>query len=103
MGSTTIFCGRILTFLSGVFPLGERSGVNLRGEYGPTWEGVKVIEKKGDGDENEIPAADAKQPGAEGDKMEVDEVKADGDVKKSTLVATSTDTNHGRPFSKSCS
>ena len=39
MGSTTIFCGRILTFLSDVFPLGERSGVNLRGEYGPTWEG----------------------------------------------------------------
>jgi THO complex subunit 1 len=40
MGSTTIFCGRILTFLSAVFPLGERSGVNLRGEYGPAWEGV---------------------------------------------------------------
>ena len=39
MGSTTKFCGRILTFLSRVFPLGERSGVNLRGEYGPTWEG----------------------------------------------------------------
>ncbi|KAG1886127.1 THO complex subunit 1 transcription elongation factor-domain-containing protein [Suillus subluteus] len=45
MGPTTIFCGRILTFLSGVFPLGERSGVNLRGEYGPMWEGVKEIEK----------------------------------------------------------
>jgi THO complex subunit 1 transcription elongation factor len=41
MGDTTKFCGRILTFLSGVFPLGERSGVNLRGEYGPTWEGVQ--------------------------------------------------------------
>ncbi|KAG2365466.1 UDP-glucose 4-epimerase [Suillus spraguei] len=46
MGSTTIFCGRILTFLSGVFPLGERSGVNLRGEYGPMWEGVKDVERK---------------------------------------------------------
>ncbi|KAF8079193.1 THO complex subunit 1 transcription elongation factor-domain-containing protein [Lyophyllum atratum] len=46
MGSTTIFCGRILTFLSGVFPLGERSGVNLRGEYGPTWENVKEPGKK---------------------------------------------------------
>ncbi|KAF9532095.1 THO complex subunit 1 transcription elongation factor-domain-containing protein [Crepidotus variabilis] len=45
MGSTTIFCGRILTFLSGVFPLGERSGVNLRGEYGPTWEGVQLVDK----------------------------------------------------------
>ena len=38
-GATTMFCGRILTFLSRVFPLGERSGVNLRGEYGPTWNG----------------------------------------------------------------
>jgi len=42
MGSNTIFCGRILTFLSGVFPLGERSGVNLRGEYGPTWNTVQI-------------------------------------------------------------
>jgi len=42
MGSNTIFCGRILTFLSGVFPLGERSGVNLRGEYGPTWDTVRI-------------------------------------------------------------
>jgi THO complex subunit 1 len=41
MGSNTIFCGRILTFLSGVFPLGERSGVNLRGEYGPVWDTVR--------------------------------------------------------------
>ena len=49
MGSTTIFCGRILTFLSSVFPLGERSGVNLRGEYGPTWEGVKQPEEKKEG------------------------------------------------------
>ena len=39
-GGTAMFCGRILTFLSGVFPLGERSGVNLRGEYGPQWEPV---------------------------------------------------------------
>lgn len=39
-GKTTSFCGRILTFLSAVFPLGERSGVNLRGEYGPQWEEV---------------------------------------------------------------
>ncbi|KAG2149407.1 hypothetical protein BD769DRAFT_1624094 [Suillus cothurnatus] len=31
MGSTTIFCGRILTFLR---------------EYGPMWEGVKDVEKK---------------------------------------------------------
>ncbi|KAI6048069.1 THO complex subunit 1 transcription elongation factor-domain-containing protein [Pisolithus marmoratus] len=45
MGSTTLFCGRISTFLSGVFPLGERSGVNLRGEYGPMWEGVIDVDR----------------------------------------------------------
>ncbi|KAI6012615.1 THO complex subunit 1 transcription elongation factor-domain-containing protein [Pisolithus orientalis] len=46
MGSTTLFCGRISTFLSGVFPLGERSGVNLRGEYGPVWEGVIDVDRE---------------------------------------------------------
>jgi len=40
-GTTTTFCGRILLFLSSVFELGERSGVNLRGEYGPEWESVQ--------------------------------------------------------------
>jgi hypothetical protein len=39
-GGTAKFNGRILNFLSGAFPLGERSGVNLRGEYGPKWEDV---------------------------------------------------------------
>lgn len=43
-GSTTTFCGRILNLLSSVFPLCERSAVNLRGEYGPPWEGVLVVE-----------------------------------------------------------
>ncbi|KAG9015256.1 UDP-glucose-4-epimerase [Tulasnella sp. JGI-2019a] len=41
-GSTAQFCGRILIFLSSVFPFGERSGVNLRGEYGPAWSSVTV-------------------------------------------------------------
>jgi hypothetical protein len=40
-GDMTVFCGRILTFLSVVFPLSERSGVNLRGEYGSAWEDLK--------------------------------------------------------------
>ena len=39
-GNTTTFCGRILTFLSTAFPLGDRSGVNFRGDYGPQWEPV---------------------------------------------------------------
>ncbi|KAJ3829202.1 THO complex subunit 1 transcription elongation factor-domain-containing protein [Lentinula raphanica] len=46
-GETIGFSGRILTYLSQVFPLGERSGVNLRGEYGPTWE-MPIRETKDD-------------------------------------------------------
>lgn len=79
MGTTTIFCGRILTFLSGVFPLGERSGVNLRGEYGPTWEGVSLGEKtKADDKDVEMEVAksleepESKEGEAQGDKMQVD-------------------------------
>ena len=53
----TEFCGRILIFLSQAFPLGERSGVNLRGEYGPPWDG---------------PVANPAKP-KEGDEMAVDE------------------------------
>lgn len=41
-GDTAKFNGRILNFLSGAFPLGERSGVNLRGDYGPQWEDVPL-------------------------------------------------------------
>ncbi|KAL4067280.1 THO complex subunit 1 transcription elongation factor-domain-containing protein [Scleroderma yunnanense] len=67
MGSTTLFCGRILTFLSGVFPLGERSGVNLRGEYGPVWEGVIDVEHA----DVETKVALASKAGPS-DKMDVD-------------------------------
>lgn len=74
MGSTTIFCGRILTFLSDVFPLGERSGVNLRGEYGPTWEGVVdlVKTKKKEENEKERPAEEKTKSDDESNKMQVD-------------------------------
>ena len=82
-GSTTIFCGRILTFLSGVFPLGERSGVNLRGEYGPTWEGVsfsanKPLPEEKVKEESQDVAMDPevkKEPESQGDKMEIDTAK----------------------------
>ncbi|KAF8628277.1 hypothetical protein AX15_004041 [Amanita polypyramis BW_CC] len=74
MGSTTIFCGRILTFLSEVFPLGERSGVNLRGEYGPTWEGVVDLgrSKKKENEEKDRPFGGKPKPESDGDKMQVD-------------------------------
>ncbi|KAJ7109844.1 UDP-glucose epimerase [Mycena epipterygia] len=78
MGTTTIFCGRILTFLSGVFPLGERSGVNLRGEYGPTWEGVKApvatgAEPEPKPEPQDVDMADAKEEEKEEEKMQVDD------------------------------
>ena len=59
----TEFCGRILIFLSQVFPLGERSGVNLRGEYGPPWDGP--VAKPGKLKED--------KEGEGGDKMTIDE------------------------------
>lgn len=78
MGSTTIFCGRILTFLSAVFPLGERSGVNLRGEYGPTWEGVNAGKKLIEDARNEeiklepTESGESKEAEDQGDQMQVD-------------------------------
>lgn len=84
MGGTTNFCGRILTFLSSVFPLSERSGVNLRGEYAPVWEGPGIkkeddkvkMEASDKGEAEGEKKEEAKEKGAgEEDKMEVDEVK----------------------------
>lgn len=85
VGGTTLFCGRILTFLSGVFPLGERSGVNLRGEYGPTWDMPGQAKGKVEGDEKtetepEIGMKEEKE--VEGDdKMAVDEKPSEKDEK----------------------
>ncbi|KAG6332420.1 hypothetical protein ID866_6671 [Astraeus odoratus] len=77
MGSTTLFCGRISTFLSGVFPLGERSGVNLRGEYGPIWEGVIDVERGSDVDMKAGTSTEAQAV----DKMDVDD-KGDEEAKR---------------------
>jgi THO complex subunit 1 len=92
MGSTTIFCGRILTFLSSVFPLGERSGVNLRGEYGPVWEGVKL------GDKSDIPkdTAKTKQDNTDPDRMQVDEEKGSSEAKDSSQTAKPVDKREGK-------
>ncbi|KAF8433465.1 UDP-glucose 4-epimerase [Boletus edulis BED1] len=76
-GSTTMFCGRILTFLSGVFPLGERSGVNLRGEYGPVWEGTVEVDR-GDAEMKD----ESLKPSLPGDKMDVDEEQGTDETKK---------------------
>ncbi|KAI9455734.1 THO complex subunit 1 transcription elongation factor-domain-containing protein [Boletus coccyginus] len=80
-GSTTMFCGRILTFLSGVFPLGERSGVNLRGEYGPVWEGTVEV-----GHEDVGMKGEPSEPSAQGDKMDLDEEQGHDEAKKQSRL-----------------
>ncbi|KAM0748103.1 hypothetical protein T439DRAFT_328082 [Meredithblackwellia eburnea MCA 4105] len=70
-----IFSGRILMFLSSVFPLGEKSGVNLRGNFntgkGTVWEEDVADEK-------------AKMEGLENEKMEgvVEEEEEEGESKE---------------------
>ncbi|TFY55419.1 hypothetical protein EVG20_g9323 [Dentipellis fragilis] len=97
MGSNTIFCGRILTFLSGVFPLGERSGVNLRGEYGPVWEGVQVRSKeekekgKESGDKDEV-MTDSKDEAK-------DEAKASEEKKEQNAMEVDEKPDSGKPSS----
>ncbi|CAD6566354.1 MAG: hypothetical protein ASARMPREDX12_008198 [Alectoria sarmentosa] len=56
----TVFCGRVFIFLFQSFPLGDRSSVNLRGEYHV--ENITVFEDL-------LPGADLKA----GDGMEVDQ------------------------------
>jgi len=58
-----------------VFPLGERSGVNLRGEYGPTWESVQNTDKMKVDDPDVVVKEPQADRAAEGDKMEVDSEK----------------------------
>jgi len=58
--------------------LGERSGVNLRGEYGPTWEGVNVGKKKVEDAKSEVmkveltEVEEPKEKEEQGDPMQVD-------------------------------
>ncbi|PWN49812.1 hypothetical protein IE53DRAFT_316971 [Violaceomyces palustris] len=56
----TIFAGRILSLLAAVFPLGERSGVNLKGDFNV--ENRTVLES---GPESE----DGKKSGEDGEKI----------------------------------
>ena len=81
-GNTTTFCGRILTFLSAVFPLGDRSGVNLRGDYGPQWEPVS-FKKDLPEERMEVDEATSQREGDKGD-VEMKTGEKDGDPAKKT-------------------
>ncbi|KAF9584109.1 hypothetical protein BGW38_007568 [Lunasporangiospora selenospora] len=63
----TVFCGRILMLLSSVFPLTERSGVNLKGDF--NIENITHLE--GD-DASIVPDLDSTKTPS-GEKMDVDE------------------------------
>ncbi|KAF5323330.1 hypothetical protein D9611_005535 [Ephemerocybe angulata] len=81
-GSTTILTGRILTFMSLAFPLGERSGVNLRGEYGPQWEGVTYSSGNKEGSSPEEKGEeDVDMKGADSNGSEEDKDTMDVDTK----------------------
>jgi THO complex subunit 1 len=99
MGSTTIFCGRILTFLSGVFPLGERSGVNLRGEYGPTWEGVNAGKKLSEDGRDEEMKVEPTESGEskETEEQQADQMQVDGKEEKKPTPKLS-DKKEGTPL-----
>ncbi|KAL1738766.1 THO complex subunit 1 transcription elongation factor-domain-containing protein [Schizophyllum fasciatum] len=84
----TEFCGRIMTFLSDIFPLSERSGVNLRGEYGPVWEavgwGMKGEEKKDEG--GDVKMEDTEEKAAADEKKDEDAMQVDEDASKAKKV-----------------
>ena len=81
MGADPVFSGRILAFLSAVFPLSEKSGVNLRGEYGPAWESVDAeVERKED--EAEKAEAMKTEDGDGGDERTEDAMQVDSPEKE---------------------
>ncbi|CAO3569588.1 unnamed protein product [Mortierella alpina] len=78
----TVFCGRILILLSSVFPLTERSGVNLRGDFNT--ENVTLVESEDVTIVPELtstPQQSQKDEGSQGSAVESMEV--DGDQHKS--------------------
>jgi THO complex subunit 1 len=94
----TGFAGRILAFQSGIFDITERSGVNLQGELGSTWNGVAIPPPVGE--KPEPTDSLVKQEG--GDAMEgvesTDKPAASDDDNKSTAEnKTSTD---NKPISR---
>jgi THO complex subunit 1 len=77
-GKNTMFCGRILNFLSSVFSLGERSGVNLRGDYGPQWEGAVLPKPKDKGETTDDVAMDGQEIDQKAKRAASEEAKKEG-------------------------
>ena len=66
--------------------MGERSGVNLRGEYGPAWDGPgakgKEPQKETSKDAGKMVVDDSKESLAKVDKMDVDVELSDAEKKR---------------------
>lgn len=79
----TVFCGRIRLFLSNTFPLGERSGVNLRGDFNK--ENITVFEVE---PEPEAPSVEKTEGDDEDDQMVEDSLipKTEGEAKPAIVV-----------------
>ncbi|KEP54851.1 THO complex subunit 1 transcription elongation factor [Rhizoctonia solani 123E] len=97
----TGFAGRILAFQSGIFDITERSGVNLQGELGSTWNGVAIpppvvtkseaaehVAKQDGGDAMEGVESTDKPTTGDDDKKTAVENKASADGKPTTDAKT---------------
>ncbi|KAJ1306562.1 hypothetical protein OPQ81_007563 [Rhizoctonia solani] len=89
----TGFAGRILAFQSGIFDITERSGVNLQGELGSTWNGVAipppVVEKP---ETTELPAKQEGGDAMEGVELTDKPTTGDNDKKAAVEDKTAADT-----------
>lgn len=96
--SHTIFAGRVLSLLSAVLPLGERSGVNLRGDFNvdnktvwePTEEEEQKAEEEDDG-KDELTNAPVESKEGEDDEEVVkksDVAEEDGERRSSREATT---------------
>ncbi|TRM61628.1 THO complex subunit 1 transcription elongation factor-domain-containing protein [Schizophyllum amplum] len=92
----TEFCGRIMTYLSSAFPMSDKSGVNLRGEYGPVWEGVleppvqeeAVAEAKEEKEDEDVKMEDTDhQKQSEPERKEDNAMQVDADASKSAQLS----------------
>ncbi|KZV60179.1 hypothetical protein PENSPDRAFT_594388 [Peniophora sp. CONT] len=81
MGADPVFSGRILAFLSAVFPLSEKSGVNLRGEYGSMWESVDAAVERQE-EEAEKAEAMKTEDGEGGEEKKEDAMEVDSSEKE---------------------
>jgi len=92
----TVFCGRVFIFLFQSFPLGDKSAVNLRGEYHTenvtTFDGNTKIASKGN-EEADIEMADQKESEEQKAEKDTQQPSGDQETPKTPKVVVSDNTN----------